>query len=101
MSFPRPPLLQRGGSGALWQLVLFASQEKRCHMPRTVQVPGQLTHPRSSSTIRKVAARVTKLEAAMAAVGESDPTYEGLQDALKKAKAQAQIPVVEGVLVAN
>ena len=39
----RPPLLQRGGSGAHWQLVLFASKVRRGHMPRkgwsTVQVP--------------------------------------------------------------
>ena len=43
-------------------------------------------------------ARVTKLEAAMAAVGESDPTFAGLQDALKKAKAQAQVrPVADRI----
>ena len=42
-------------------------------------------------------ARVTKLEAAMA-VGKSDPTYVGLQDALKKAKAQAQVrPVADRI----
>ena len=35
-------------------------------------------------------ARVTKLEAAMLAIGESDPEYPGLQDALKKARSQAQ-----------
>ena len=100
VSFPRPPLLQRGGSSALWQSVLFASQERRGHMPRTVQVPDgwlQLIRgPRPQSA--KWPPFVTKLEAAMAAVGESDPTYEGLQDALKKAKAQAQVrPVADRI----
>ena len=40
-------------------------------------------------------ARVAKLEAAMAALGESDPTYLALQEALKKAKAQSQVRPVE------
>ena len=40
-------------------------------------------------------ARVTKLEAAMAAVGETDPTFTHLQEALKKAKAQCQVRPVE------
>ena len=40
-------------------------------------------------------ARVTKLEAAMAAVGETDPTFTHLQEALKKAKAQCQVRSVE------
>ena len=35
-------------------------------------------------------ARVTKLEAAVLAIGESDPEYPGLQDALKKARSRAQ-----------
>ena len=40
-----------------------------------------------------------ELEAAMAAVGESDPTFSHLQDALMKAKAQCQ--VVEDRIVAS
>ena len=35
--------------------------------------------------------RVTKLERAMEAVGESDPTYPALVNALKRARAQAQV----------
>ena len=143
----RPPLLQRGGSGALWQLVLFASQVRRGHLPRkgwsTVQVPdGRLvaTHPRSTSTIRKVAdegsaevqregsgnsssrfsswsaspwssAWSTTRGGAFQCKGPRDqiggsngssrrvrPTYAGLQDALKKAKAQAQVrPVADRI----
>ena len=45
-----------------------------------------------STTTFQCEGRVTKLEAAMAAVGESDPTFAGLQDALKKANtAQAKL----------
>ena len=40
-------------------------------------------------------ARKTKLEAAMQAIGESDPAYPGLQDALKKARSQAQEKLVQ------
>ena len=40
-------------------------------------------------------ARVAKLEAAMVAIGESDPAYLALQDALKTARAQAQEKLVQ------
>ena len=43
--------------------------------------------------------RVTKLEAAMAAIGESDPVFPALQDALKTARALAQLkPVQDRIL---
>ena len=45
--------------------------------------------------------RVVKLEAAMAAVGEADPTFSHLQEALKKAKAQCQVCPVEDRVVAT
>ena len=40
-------------------------------------------------------ARVMNMEAAMAAVGESDPAFSHLQEALKKAKAQCQVRLVQ------
>ena len=43
-------------------------------------------------------ARVAKLEAAMQVVGESDPTYLALHDALRRARAQAELrPVQERI----
>ena len=45
--------------------------------------------------------RVLKLEAAMAAVGESDPPFSHLHDALKKAKAQCQVRPVEDRIAAS
>ena len=39
--------------------------------------------------------RVTKLEAAMQSVGESDPTYPSLLEALKTARSQAQVKPVQ------
>ena len=45
--------------------------------------------------------RVMKLEAAMAAVGKSDPTFSHLHDALKKAKAQCQVRSVEDRIAAS
>ena len=40
-------------------------------------------------------ARVVKLEAAISAVGESDPTFPALREALSQARRQAQVPPVE------
>ena len=40
-------------------------------------------------------ARVAKLEIAISAAGESDPTFPGLQEALKQARRQAQVQPVE------
>ena len=60
------------------------------------QVSGVQRGPPPEEVLSNARARVSKLEAAMAAVG--DPTYVGLQDALKKAKAQAQVrPVAERI----
>ena len=46
-------------------------------------------------------ARVTKLEAAMAAVGETDPTFTHLQEALKNAKASCQVRPVEDLIASS
>ena len=40
-------------------------------------------------------ARVAKLEAAISAVGESDPTFPALQEALRQARKRAQVQPVE------
>ena len=40
-------------------------------------------------------ARVAKLEAAILAVGDCDPTFPALHEALSQARRQAQVPPVE------
>lgn len=45
--------------------------------------------------------RVVKLEAAILAVGESDPTYPGLFDALKRARSQAELRPVQDRIAAT
>ena len=45
--------------------------------------------------LSKARARVAKLEVAMNAVGEDDPTYAALRDSLKQARVQAQLRPVE------
>ena len=49
----------------------------------------------SEEVVSNAEGRVAKLEAAMAALGESDPTYPALQEALKKAKGQIHVRHVE------
>ena len=62
------------------------------------QVHGVPRGPPPEEVLSNARARVTKLEAALAAVRESNPTYARLQDALKKAKAQAQVrPVADRI----
>ena len=51
--------------------------------------------PPPQKVVMNARARVAKLEAAMAALGEADPIYFALQEALKKAKAQSQVRPVE------
>ena len=58
---------------------------------------GQRGHT-PEEVISNARARVTKLEVAMAAVGETDPTFGALQEALKKAQSQAQArPVADRI----
>ena len=45
--------------------------------------------------LSKARARVAKLEVAMNAVGEDDPTYPALRDSLKQARVQAKVRPVE------
>ena len=67
---------------------------------------SQVTHPPPAAgqrgptpeeVISNARARVSKLEAAMAAVGKSDPTFSALQEALKKTQGQAPARPVEEV----
>ena len=51
--------------------------------------------PLPEEVVSVARARVVKLEAAMAAVGETDPTFGHLREALKTAKAQCQVRPVE------
>ena len=54
--------------------------------------------PTPEEVISNAHARVTKLEAPMAAVGETDPTFGALQEALKKAQSQVQArPVADPI----
>ena len=47
--------------------------------------------PSTGEVVSNARARVAKLEAAMAALGESDPTCPALLEALKKVKSQTQV----------
>ena len=57
------------------------------------QHPVRLVDP--DTAILNARARVTKLEAVMLAIGESDTAYACLQDALKTARSQAQVKPVQ------
>ena len=70
----------------------------RAHSLRALQVPPSPPE----EVVSNAPTRVAKLEAAMAALGESDPTYSTLQEALKKAKAQVHVrPVDERIVSAK
>ena len=56
--------------------------------------PPQTRHD-PDSVMSNARSRIAKLEAAMVAVGESDPTYPSLFDALQKARALAEVQPVQ------
>ena len=58
------------------------------------QLSGQRGPP-PEEVVSNAPARVAKLEAAMAVLGESDPTYPALLEALKKVKSQTQVRPVD------
>ena len=60
-----------------------------------VASPQGVRGPPPEEVVSNARARVTKLEAAMAALGESDNTYSILQEALKKAKALTHVRPVD------
>ena len=57
--------------------------------------PASQKWPRGRQPASRGRARALKLEAAMQAVGESDPAYPGLLEALKKTRVQAQVKHVQ------
>ena len=57
--------------------------------------PAAQKWPRARQPASRGRARATKFEAAMQAVGESDPAYPGLLEALKKTRVQAQVKPVQ------
>ena len=67
----------------------------------TPQPEAKRRGPLPEEAVSIARARVAKLEAAMAAVGEADPTFSHLQEALKKAKAQCQVRPVEDRIAAT
>ena len=70
------------------------SKSRRGSQVADTQSVGQRGQP-PEEVVMNARARVAKLEAAMAALGEADPTYLALQEALTKAKAQSQVRPVE------
>ena len=66
---------------------------------RQSNVPFPRQEPVDPDTaLANARSRVTKLERAMEVVGESDPIYPGLVDALKRARTQAQVrPVADRI----
>ena len=75
----KPPAKGRGSQ--------VSSQQEATHRAQRGLPPEEV--------LANARARVTKLETAVAAVGESDPSFPAHQEALKKAKAQAQVRPVE------
>ena len=74
--------------------IVFSPEEDE----RTGSCTGEVSASISGSLLEVISnarARLTKLEAAMAAVWESNATFSAPQEALKKAQEQAQVRLVE------
>ena len=74
-------------------------QKVHQHVQRSQQVPHVPMDP--DAFIANARSRASKLEAAMQAVGESDPAYPGLLEALKKTRVQAQVKPVQDRIAAT
>ena len=69
-------------------------QPRRNGTPPSVPTGGNERRT-PEEALQAARARVAKLEAAISAVGESDPTFPALQEALRQARKHAQVQPVE------
>ena len=85
-------------SSSTWSMAQ-SRPRRRSPTGRNVPPPSVPTGGNERRTPEEVVqgarARVVKLEAAISAVGESDPTFPALREALSQARRQAQVPPVE------
>ena len=111
---PRPPATAWPLASSRVGATKFASQQSPNPLPKKGKGKGQprvanpvKSHatPKSESTrttslnpdeqLQAAQARVVKFEAALMAIGEEDPAAAGLQEALSKARLQAQVRPVQ------
>ena len=74
----------------------FSSSTTRLRRPPSVPIGGN-ERGTPEEALQAARARVAKLEAAVSAVGESDPTFPALQEALRQARQHAQVQPLERV----
>ena len=70
------------------------SRQPRSNAPQPAATGGNERRT-PEEVLQGARARVAKLEAAISAVGDLDPTFPALQEALKQARRQAQVQPVE------